>query len=114
MNSSKSSMMYSLIPLARGYKIVSVMRRWIAALYQFAFKCIPSLSLRRSPRRTHSTPASAPRCRLGLHLECKLVLILLSAFMLPGLASGDVYYWVDEKGVQYYTTRLESIPEPYR
>jgi len=72
MNSSKSSMMYSLIPLARGYKIVSIMRRWIAAL------------------------------------------ILLSAIMLPGLVSGDVYYWVDEKGVQYYTTRLESIPEPYR
>ena len=41
-------------------------------------------------------------------------LILLSAITLPGLALGDVYYWVDEKGVQYYTTRLESIPEPYR
>jgi predicted aspartyl protease len=41
-------------------------------------------------------------------------LILLSAIILPGLALGDVYYWVDEKGVQNYTTRLENIPEPYR
>jgi hypothetical protein len=35
--------------------------------------------LRRFPRRTHSTPGyplagGAPRCRLGLHLECKSVL----------------------------------------
>jgi hypothetical protein len=34
--------------------------------------------------------------------------------ILPGLALGDVYYWVDEQGVQYYTTRPESIPEAYR
>lgn len=26
----------------------------------------------------------------------------------------DIYYWVDDQGIQYYTTRLESIPEPYR
>jgi len=43
-------------------------------LYEFAFKCVPALSLRRSPRHTASMPASAPRCRLGLHLECELVL----------------------------------------
>jgi hypothetical protein len=41
-------------------------------------------------------------------------LILLCAIVLPGLALGDVYYWVDEKGVQYYTTNFESIPELYR
>jgi hypothetical protein len=34
--------------------------------------------------------------------------------IIPELALGDVYYWVDEKGVQYYSTSLESIPEPYR
>jgi len=34
--------------------------------------------------------------------------------LLPGLALGDIYYWVDDQGTQYYTTRLESIPEPYR
>ncbi|MCG6533230.1 MAG: retroviral-like aspartic protease family protein [Syntrophales bacterium LBB04] len=36
------------------------------------------------------------------------------AIIMPGLAFGDVYYWVDEQGVQYYTTRPESIPEAYR
>jgi 7,8-dihydro-6-hydroxymethylpterin dimethyltransferase len=48
--------------------------------YQSAFKRIPSLSLRRSPRRTPGTPASAPRCRTGHpaegwvgHLECESV-----------------------------------------
>ena len=40
-------------------------------------------------------------------------LILISA-LFPGLASADIYYWVDDRGTQYYTTRLESIPEPYR
>jgi hypothetical protein len=34
--------------------------------------------------------------------------------LLPALALGDIYYWVDDQGTQYYTTRLESIPEPYR
>ena len=41
------------------------------------------------------------------------VLILVLA-IIPELALGDVYYWVDKKGIQYYTTNLESIPEPYR
>jgi len=40
-------------------------------------------------------------------------LILISA-LFPGLALADIYYWVDDQGIQYYTTRLESIPEPYR
>jgi hypothetical protein len=40
-------------------------------------------------------------------------LILISA-LFPGLAAADIYYWVDDRGIQYYTTRLESIPEPYR
>lgn len=40
--------------------------------------------------------------------------LLLVSVVIPGLAFADVYYWVDEKGTQYYTTRLESIPEPYR
>jgi len=34
--------------------------------------------------------------------------------LLPGLALAEIYYWVDNQGIQYYTTRLESIPEPYR
>ena len=40
--------------------------------------------------------------------------LLLILVMIPGLAAGDIYYWVDDQGTQYYTTRLENIPEPYR
>ena len=40
-------------------------------------------------------------------------LILISLF-LPPPTFADIYYWIDDQGTQYYTTRLESIPEPYR
>ncbi len=39
---------------------------------------------------------------------------LLICLLLPGLALAEIYYWVDDQGIQYYTTRFESIPEPYR
>jgi hypothetical protein len=39
---------------------------------------------------------------------------IVICMLLPGLASADIYYWVDDQGTQHYTTRLESIPEPYR
>jgi predicted aspartyl protease len=40
-----------------------------------------------------------------------LILILMFT---PALAFSEIYYWIDDQGVQNYTTRLESIPEPYR
>jgi len=40
-------------------------------------------------------------------------LILICA-LFPGSALADIYYWVDDQNTQHYTTRLESIPEPYR
>jgi hypothetical protein len=40
--------------------------------------------------------------------------LIVICVLLPGLASADIYYWVDDRGTQHYTTRLESIPEPYR
>jgi hypothetical protein len=43
-----------------------------------------------------------------------IIALILVFAVIPGLAFGDVYYWVDEKGVQYYTTKLENIPEVYR
>jgi len=39
---------------------------------------------------------------------------ILICVLLPGAVLADIYYWVDDQGIQNYTTRLESIPEPYR
>ena len=33
---------------------------------------------------------------------------------MPVLALAEIYYWVDDQGIQNYTSRLESIPESYR
>ncbi len=43
-----------------------------------------------------------------------VALILICYLLLFKSALADIYYWVDDRGTQYYTTRLESIPEPYR
>ncbi len=40
-----------------------------------------------------------------------LILILV---LIPALALSEIYSWIDDQGIQNYTTRLESIPEPYR
>jgi hypothetical protein len=42
------------------------------------------------------------------------IAFILIFMLLPALALGDIYYWMDDKGTQHYTTRLESIPELYR
>ena len=42
------------------------------------------------------------------------IAFILIFMVLPGLVLGDIYYWMDDQGTQHYTTRLESIPEPYR
>jgi hypothetical protein len=41
-------------------------------------------------------------------------LLILTFTLLPALAFSEIYYWVDDQGIQNYTSRLESIPEPYR
>jgi len=42
------------------------------------------------------------------------IALMLIWIFLPELALADIYYWMDDQGTQYYTTRLESIPESYR
>lgn len=42
------------------------------------------------------------------------IALILICVLLPGLALADIYYWVDDQGTQYYTTRPEDIPEPNR
>ena len=41
-------------------------------------------------------------------------LLLVACVLLPGIALGQVYHWVDEQGTVHYTTGLESVPERYR
>ena len=43
-----------------------------------------------------------------------IALILICYLLLSKPASAEIYYWVDDQGTQYYTTRFEGIPEPYR
>lgn len=45
---------------------------------------------------------------------CAISSILICCLFLSKPAIADIYYWVDEQGTQHYTTRFESIPEPYR
>jgi len=40
--------------------------------------------------------------------------LILTSVLVPALALAEIYYWVDDQGIQNYTTRFESIPEPYR
>lgn len=40
--------------------------------------------------------------------------ITLISVLIPTLALAEIYSWVDDQGTQYFTTRLESIPESYR
>ena len=46
--------------------------------------------------------------------DWKIALITICYLLLSKPALADIYYWVDDQGTQYYTTSLESIPEPYR
>lgn len=39
--------------------------------------------------------------------------ILIGLFF-PGTGLSDIYYWIDDQGIQNYTARLESVPEEYR
>ncbi len=43
---------------------------------------------------------------------CAVAFIMCVLF--PGLVLADIYYWIDDRGTQHYTTRFEGIPEPHR
>ncbi len=43
-----------------------------------------------------------------------IAVLILSLFVLTGLAGAEIYRWIDDEGVQRYTTQPESIPEPFR
>lgn len=43
-----------------------------------------------------------------------MITLILIGLLLPETGLSDIYYWVDNQGIQNYTARLESVPEEYR
>ncbi len=43
-----------------------------------------------------------------------MITVFLICLFFPEAALSDMYYWVDDQGIQNYTARLESVPEEYR
>jgi predicted aspartyl protease len=39
---------------------------------------------------------------------------MLVCLLFPATGFSDIYYWLDDRGIQNYTARLENVPEPYR
>jgi len=42
------------------------------------------------------------------------IAFILISVLVPWVSLAEIYYWVDDQGIQYYTTSIESIPEPHR
>lgn len=42
------------------------------------------------------------------------VLVVFILQLIPATGKADMYFWVDDQGIQNYTAQLENIPEPYR
>jgi hypothetical protein len=43
-----------------------------------------------------------------------MITVILICLFFPEAGLSDIYYWVDDKGIQNYTARLENVPEEYR
>jgi len=53
--------------------------------------------------------------RIAQEIFMKWILVaILSTFLIPQLSFGEVYKWVDEKGVVHFTDDMQQVPEKYR
>jgi hypothetical protein len=43
-----------------------------------------------------------------------LIALILIGLLFPEPGLSDIYYWIDDQGIQNYTAKMESIPEGYR
>jgi predicted aspartyl protease len=43
-----------------------------------------------------------------------LIAVILICLLFPETGLADIYYWIDDQGIQNYTARLENVPEAYR
>lgn len=47
-------------------------------------------------------------------MHCWMISIILICLFFPAPGLSEIYFWVDDHGIQNYTARLESVPEEYR
>jgi predicted aspartyl protease len=40
--------------------------------------------------------------------------LIMVCLLFPEVGLTDIYYWIDDQGIQNYTERFESVPEGYR
>ncbi|MGO8989048.1 MAG: DUF4124 domain-containing protein [bacterium] len=53
--------------------------------------------------------------RIAKEIFMKWILVaILSTFLISQLSFGEVYKWVDEKGVVHFTDDMQQVPEKYR
>jgi len=43
-----------------------------------------------------------------------MMTVILLCLLFPATGRPDIYYWIDNQGIQNYTARLENVPEEYR
>ena len=43
-----------------------------------------------------------------------MIVLILICLLFPEAGVSDIYYWIDDQGIQNYTARIESVPEVYR
>jgi len=43
-----------------------------------------------------------------------IVIGLMICLFFPETGFSDIYYWIDDQGIQNYTARIENVPEKYR
>ena len=43
-----------------------------------------------------------------------MIAVILVGLFFPETGFSDIYYWVDDRGVQNYTARIEDVPKEYR
>jgi len=49
-----------------------------------------------------------------MKLFCAVIMLTFYCLFFPETGLTEMYYWVDDQGIQNFTGRLESVPEEYR
>jgi hypothetical protein len=41
----------------------------------------------------------------------RIIFLILACLLIPKIGMSEMYYWIDDQGIENYSTRVESIPE---